>query len=158
MSLILKPLLSFDIHHHGTATLAAAPPLAGRPGADAGVSGAVPGTVAPGASPGVAPRSAGGGDALIMYMVLALVVAMVIMTIFGQRRERKRREELLGAIKKHDRVQTIGGVIGAVVEVKPDTVILKVDEASNVRMTFAKSSVQQILKESPGVAAERPAS
>lgn len=79
---------------------------------------------------------------------------MVAFTLFGQRKERKRRESLLGAIKKHDRVQTIGGIIGSVVEVKPDVVVLKVDESSNTRMTFAKSAVQQILKEAPAPSGE----
>ena len=52
---------------------------------------------------------------------------------------------MLNAIKKHDKVQTIGGVLGAVVEIKPDTVVLKVDESSNTRITFARSSIQQVL-------------
>ena len=51
----------------------------------------------------------------------------------------------MSAIKKHDRVQTIGGVIGAIVEVKPDEVVLKVDESSNTRITFARSAIQQVL-------------
>ncbi|HMN96312.1 MAG TPA: preprotein translocase subunit YajC [Phycisphaerales bacterium] len=127
----------------------AALPLAGRPEVGAAPAGAV----VDGGSPQV--RGGGGGDMFFMYMVLALVVAMILMTVFGSRRERKRREELLGAIKKHDRVQTVGGVIGSVVEVKSDTVVLKVDEASNVRITFAKSSVQQILREAAGGAGDR---
>ncbi len=42
-------------------------------------------------------------------------------------------------------MQTVGGVIGAIVEIKPDFVVLKVDESSNTRITFARSSVQQVL-------------
>ena len=52
---------------------------------------------------------------------------------------------MLGGIKKHDTVRTIGGVIGSVVEVKPETVVLKVDESSNIRMTFARDAIQQII-------------
>ena len=51
-------------------------------------------------------------------------------------------------MKKHDRVRTIGGVIGAIVEVKSDTVVLKVDESSNTRMTFSRDAVQQVLESS----------
>jgi hypothetical protein len=32
------------------------------------------------------------------------------------------------------------------VEVKPDTIVLKVDESSNTRITFARSAVQHILQ------------
>ena len=39
-------------------------------------------------------------------------------------------------------------VIGAIVEVKSDTVVLKVDESSNTRMTFSRDAVQQVLESS----------
>ena len=45
----------------------------------------------------------------------------------------------------HDTVQTIGGVIGSIVEVKNDSVVLKVDESSNTRITFSRSAIQQVL-------------
>ena len=77
-----------------------------------------------------------------------MVVLMLIFSMTSTRREKKRREALLSAIKKHDRVQTIGGVIGSVVEVKPDYVVLKVDESSNTRITFARSAIQQVLSSS----------
>ena len=53
---------------------------------------------------------------------------------------------MLGGIKKHDRVRTIGGVLGSVVELKPDTVVLKVDESSNIRMTFSRDAIQQVVE------------
>lgn len=77
-------------------------------------------------------------------MVLA-VGAILIFSMMGQRRDKKKRDAVLSAVKKHDRVQTIGGIVGSVVEVKPETVVLKVDESSNTRITFARSSVQQVL-------------
>ena len=85
------------------------------------------------------------------FFVLMIVVVgvMLIFSVMGQRRDRKKRETMLSAIKKHDRVQTIGGVIGSVVEIKPDYVVLKVDESSNTRITFARSAVQQVLTVSP---------
>jgi len=111
---------------------------------------ATPTTAAPG---GAAPAGAPAGPApglgnLLLPMIVVVVVVMLLST-FTQRRQGKKREAVLSALKKHDKVQTIGGVIGSVVEVKPSTVVLKVDEASNTRMTFARSAIQQILKEGP---------
>lgn len=80
---------------------------------------------------------------LVMFAVIAM---MIVFSIFGQRRERKRRDEMIRSMKKHDKVQTIGGVIGSVVELKPDFVVLKVDESSNTRITFARSAIQQVIK------------
>ncbi len=82
-------------------------------------------------------------------LLIVLLVAMVLLPLVGQRRDRKKKMALLAAIKKHDRVQTIGGVIGSIVEIKPDTVVLKVDENSNTRITFARSAIQQVLTSAP---------
>jgi preprotein translocase subunit YajC len=86
----------------------------------------------------------------ILLLILPILVLMVVFSAVAQRKEKKKREALLSAVKKHDRVLTSGGVIGSVVETSSDTVVLKVDENSNVRMTFSRSAIQQILKEASG--------
>ena len=97
------------------------------------------------------PDGGGGGTppsspfARFLPLILLLVVGMFLFTMLGQRRDRKKREAMMKAVKKHDRVQTIGGVIGSIVEVKSNTVVLKVDESSNTRITFARSAIQQVL-------------
>jgi preprotein translocase YajC subunit len=55
---------------------------------------------------------------------------------------------MLAAIKKNDSVRTVGGIIGSVVEVKPDVVVLKVDENSNTKITVARSKIEAVMKES----------
>lgn len=107
-----------------------------------GAPAAVPSTGAPGA----APPASDPGFGMLLF-ILPVLVLMVVFSAVAQRKEKKRREALLSAVKKHDRVLTSGGIIGSVVETTPDTVVLKVDENSNVRMTFSRSAVQQILKE-----------
>jgi preprotein translocase subunit YajC len=82
-------------------------------------------------------------------MVIGFIVIMFLVMSMGNKKEKRKRETLLNSLKKHDKVKTIGGVIGSVVEVKPDVVIIKVDEASNTRITFDRSAISMILKESP---------
>ncbi len=106
----------------------------------------VPAETADGSGGGAAASPAAGDG--FLFMLLPLILLMVLFSVFGQRKERKKREALLGSIKKHDRVRTIGGVIGSVVEIKPDTIVLKVDESSNTRMTFTRDAVQQVLESS----------
>jgi preprotein translocase subunit YajC len=110
-----------------------------------GTTPAAPATGAPGAPGAAAPADPGFN---MLLFILPVLVLMVVFSAVAQRKEKKRREALLSAVKKHDRVLTSGGIIGSVVETSADTVVLKVDENSNVRMTFARSAVQQILKES----------
>lgn len=120
-----------------------APALAGSSGAAAVEGDAAAGGAA--ASP---------DGSFLFMMIIPLLVLMVVFSLFSQRREKKRRSKMLGGMKKHDTVRTIGGVIGAVVEVKPDTVILKVDERSNTRMTFSRDAIQQIIEADTSVAEE----
>ena len=126
------------------------PPGAGAvpppPGGGQPLTGTTPGAGAPGGA--AAPRDPLGG---IFIPLMLVVVAMFVFTMLGQRRDRKKRKTLLDSIKKHDRVQTNGGMIGAIVEVRSDTVILKVDEASNTRITFARSAIAQVLSSGPDV-------
>lgn len=110
------------------------------------------GTVQPGApgSPaggGNAPPPSGGMGTWILILPIALLLLMMIFSGSSQKKEKRRRAEMLGALAKHDKVQTVGGVIGTVVEVKDGEIILKVDEATNTRMRFAKSAVQRVLKD-----------
>lgn len=83
-----------------------------------------------------------------MFIMLGLFGFMIFMSIRGQRKERKRREELLGSIKKHDRVQTQGGMIGTVVELHDTELVLKIDEASGARARFSRGAVVSVLKSS----------
>ncbi|MDA0802679.1 MAG: preprotein translocase subunit YajC [Planctomycetota bacterium] len=84
----------------------------------------------------------------LFWIFIPILVVMILFSFMGQRKERKRRQQLLSSIEKHDKVQTSGGIIGHVVEVKPDTVTLKVDEGSNIRITFAKNYVTEVLEKS----------
>jgi preprotein translocase subunit YajC len=93
-----------------------------------------------------------------LYLMILLFGGMILFSILATRRDRKKRETMLGAVRKHDRVQTIGGVIGSVVDVKDNSIVLKVDESTNTRITFARSAVQQILSadtDTPGAAGLR---
>lgn len=132
-----------------TTAIAQLPPAPGEaPAASGNSTGAAPGGAPGTGAGGGGATSPWGGDLMLIFVVV--ILGMIIFSIMGQRRERKKREAMISAIKKHDRVQTIGGVIGSVVEIKPDYVVLKVDESSNTRITFSRSAIQQVLSSAPG--------
>ena len=132
----------FEFDSIPTLTLAqgATPPAPGESIPLEGTSATPGGPGGPGPPTGKSPF---GGQFFIIMLVL--LVGMILFSVLGQRRDRKKREAMIKAVKKHDRVQTIGGVIGAVMEVKSNSVVLKVDETSNTRITFARSAIQQVL-------------
>jgi preprotein translocase subunit YajC len=121
---------------HSVAQNADGPSL---PGAAPAAAAGTPGAAAPGAS------NAAPGGSSFMIMMIVLLGAMILFSFVSSRREKKKRDQLLGNIKKHDKVLTIGGVVGTVVEVKDAEIILKVDETSNTRITFTKSAISQVI-------------
>ena len=77
----------------------------------------------------------------MLPIMLALGVFWWIMSR-GKNKERKRYEDMINALGKNDRVQTIGGIIGTIVDVRDDEVLLKVDESANVKMRFNRAAIK----------------
>jgi preprotein translocase subunit YajC len=79
---------------------------------------------------------------LLLFAMLGIV--FWFMLIRPQSREKKQRAAMLAALKKNDRVVTVGGIVGTVLQVKEDEVTLKVDESSNTKITFIRSAIQTV--------------
>ena len=114
----------------------------------AGGGGAVPGGGGGGGS--ATPTSGGSITQFLLPMMLAFLVLMIFSSFRTQKKEKRRREELINSLKKHDKVQTHAGIIGTVVELKDDQVVLKVDEATNTRIRFARSAVSHVISSRGG--------
>ena len=106
---------------------------------------AAPGTASGTGSTAAAPR---GGFDFITLALFGVILALIVSSLLGARREKKKYEEMMSSIKKNDQVRTAGGIIGSVVEVKPDVVVIKVDENSNTKITVARAKIEAVMKES----------
>ena len=84
---------------------------------------------------------------LMLPLILALGVFYFFM-IRGQRKERQKHAEMLANLKRNDRIQTIGGILGTVVDVRDQEVIVKVDETNNVKMRFNRAAIKEVLSDS----------
>jgi preprotein translocase subunit YajC len=89
---------------------------------------------------------------ILLFAMLGLV--MYFLMLRPQGKEKKQREAMLSAIKKNDRVVTIGGILGTVISVKDDEITLKVDESSNTKITFTRSAIQRVTSAAPSETAE----
>lgn len=122
------------------AAILQAPPLPGQPApAPVAVEGSAP---AGGAAPAAAPQDPGG----FFWILIPMMLVILVLPMITGRKERKKREAMLASIANRDRVQTIGGIIGVVTEVKGDQVTLRVDESSGTKLTFARNAVSDILE------------
>lgn len=81
-------------------------------------------------------------------LVLLVLAALWFFSSRSRRREQQKYQDMLKNLKRNDRVQTIGGIIGTVVDARDDEVVLKVDETNNVKMRFARSAIKDVIRES----------
>ena len=92
------------------------------------------------------PPSPGGAYQFVHFYapILLILVIMWVALILPKRKQDKSRRQMLDTMKRGDEVQTIGGVIGKVVEPKDDRVLVKVDESSNTKIWFARSAIARV--------------
>jgi len=127
-------------------------PKAAAPGAvPVGVAGGVPGGV-PGGTAAVPAQPVGGAvsqsPSMLTFMLPLILVmgVMMLFTFMTGRKEKKKKAELFAAMAPGDRVQTYGGIIGSISEIKDDEIVLRVDEVNNTRIRFAKSAISGVLR------------
>jgi preprotein translocase subunit YajC len=84
---------------------------------------------------------------LDMWLFAVLLGGVVLMWIWmgrGRRKQEAKRKEMLSNLKKGDKIVSIGGIIGTVIEAKPEEITVKVDETNNVRMKFARWAIRGV--------------
>lgn len=75
-----------------------------------------------------------------MWIMLALIfVVMWFFMIRPQKKQQKELQNFRDALKKGDKVVTIGGIYGTVTEVKEDSVLIEVD--NNVKIRVSKQAL-----------------
>ena len=79
--------------------------------------------------------------------IILIVVVFYIFLWRTKRKDSQKRTDMLGQLKRGDRVQTIGGILGTVVEAREADVLLKVDETSNTKIRFSRSAIHRVLEE-----------
>ena len=83
------------------------------------------------------------GGIMGMLPMILIFAAMFYLMWRGQAKERKKREEMLSAIKAGDKIVTIGGLCGVVAEVKADGYLIKI--ADNVKIETTKNAIGSVI-------------
>jgi len=76
----------------------------------------------------------------LIFLGLMFVV-MYFLLFRGPRKKQQEHKQLVQSLEKNDRVRTIGGIIGTVVDIKGDEITLKVDEATNTKIKIISSAI-----------------
>ena len=97
-------------------------------------------------------QSAAAPGPMAMLIPFAMMFLIFYVLVFRpQTKARKEHEQMVKNLKKHDEVVTTGGLFGVVLNVKPESITLRIDE--NVRVEVEPSAIARLVKCKPQGAA-----
>ncbi len=82
-----------------------------------------------------------------MFPIILGILVLYIFMAKSKKGEEKKRKGMLSQLKKGDEIQTIGGIIGKVVEAREDRVLVKVDETANAKIWFSRNAIHRVVEE-----------
>ena len=84
--------------------------------------------------------AAAGGMMSTLVMMVAMLGIMYFMLIRPENKRKKEAEEMRSAVRKGDKITTIGGIVGTVVDVKENNIVVETS-AAQVRIELAKWAI-----------------
>lgn len=86
------------------------------------------------------------GQTIVSVIPFVLIIAIFYFFIIRpQNKKQKETQKMIDALKKGDKVVTIGGIHGTVSATKEKTVIVRVDE--NVKIEFNRSAIAGVVSD-----------
>jgi preprotein translocase subunit YajC len=83
----------------------------------------------------------------ILLVMLPLLLIYIVFMLRGPRKKQQEHQKMVAALSKNDRVRTIGGIFGTVLDVRDDEIVLKIDESTNAKMRVSPSAIATVLKD-----------
>jgi len=100
------------------------------------------------AAVGEAPAELTGGQMVLgtlmqLSPILIMVLVMYFLMIRPEQKRKKKEKAMLDALKRGDRICTIGGIYGTIMDIKDDTITLSVGR-DNLSMVVARWSIRSV--------------
>jgi preprotein translocase subunit YajC len=76
-----------------------------------------------------------------------LFVLMYFMMFRGPKKRQQQQQQMVRSLKKNDRVQTIGGILGTVLDVNDNEITIKIDESNNTKIKVLPSAINKVIEQ-----------
>ena len=105
-------------------------------------------------TPGAPPGGASDGPPPWLQLVpfIFIIALLLFFSMRTKKGEQQKRDDMLSKLKKGDEVHTIGGEYGRVMDIKDDRILIKVDESSNTKIWYSRSSIHRVMGEEKAAA------
>jgi preprotein translocase subunit YajC len=86
------------------------------------------------------------GNPMMQFLPLLIIMfaIMYFLIIRPQKQKEKKRLAMISNVRKQDKIVTSGGVHGVVVSVKENEVVVRVDDAKDVKLRIDKSAITTV--------------
>jgi len=88
------------------------------------------------------------GSLFSMALPFILMIGVFYLLIIRpQQKQKKEMQNMLNSLKVNDKVLTSSGIFGKVVDIEDDkgTVLIRIDEKTNTKVIFQKSSIINVI-------------
>ena len=79
--------------------------------------------------------------------LVIIVIAMYFLVLRGPKKKQQQHQKMVQSLQKNDRVRTIGGILGTVLEVKDEYIVLKVDESNNTKIKISPTAIGTVISD-----------
>ncbi|MGR3174638.1 MAG: preprotein translocase subunit YajC [Candidatus Scalindua sp.] len=89
---------------------------------------------------------AANGNPMMQFLPLLIIMfaIMYFLIIRPQKQKEKKRLAMISNVRKQDKIVTSGGVHGVIVTVKENEVVIRVDDAKDVKLRIDKSAITSV--------------
>ncbi|MFN0203982.1 MAG: preprotein translocase subunit YajC [Bacteroidia bacterium] len=94
-------------------------------------------------APATTPAAGGAGSMMQFLLFPALLVIFWLFFIRPQNKRQQEDQKMRDGVKNGDKIVTIGGLHGVVVNVEDKTILLEVDKG--MKLTFDKASIRSVV-------------
>ena len=86
------------------------------------------------------------GNPMMQFLPLLIIMfaIMYFLIIRPQKQKEKKRLAMISNVRKQDKIVTTGGVHGVVTSVKENEVIVRIDDAKDVKLRIDKSAITTV--------------
>ena len=98
-------------------------------------------TVASDPNAPIAPRPPARSPYGNLILIGLMFVVMYFLLFRGPRKREQEQKKMVQSLERNDRVRTIGGILGTIVDVRDDEITLKIDESNNTKIKISPSAI-----------------
>ena len=88
-----------------------------------------------------------GFDPMSLVMMGVICVIMYFIIFRGPKKKQQKHTQMVKSLSKNDRIRTIGGIYGTVIDVKDNELTIKIDESSNTKMKVSPGAIAEVISD-----------